>query len=178
MCSLFFFNLHIMRLYKLNSFSVLLAASILLSAASVSCKKEPDRIEVLQNYSSGAVSRKYFTINGKKEGLMVDYYPDGSLKAERLFENDIQVNKTIIFHKNGAIKEVQYFKDGRVHGGDTIFYENGKPEMVVTFNEGVKNGYVRKWSVDDSLIYEAKYIMDTLVEVKGQAIHPDTVKEN
>lgn len=107
---------------------------------------------------------------------MVDYYPDGSLKAERLFENDMQINKTTIYHKNGAIKEVQYFKDGKVHGGDTIFYDNGKPEMVVTFSDGVKNGYVRKWDVNDSLIYEARYKMDTLVEVKGQDVHPDTLK--
>ena len=164
--------------FSLKTFVFLSVILILGSTASISCKREPEKIEVIQNYSSGAVSRKYTTIDGKKEGLMVDYYPDGSLKAERLFENDMQVTKATNYHKNGAVKEVQYFKNGKVHGGDTIFYENGKPEMVVTFNEGVKDGYVRKWDIHDSLIYEAKYNMDTLVEVKGQLIRPDTLKKN
>lgn len=140
-----------------------------------SCKSEPERIEVIQNYGTGEVSRKFITINGKKEGLMTDYYPNGDLKGERWFKNDIQVGKTILYHKNGKIKEVQYFEDGKVHGGDTIFYEDGKPEILVTFNRGIKDGYVRKWSRDGKLIYEARYSNDTLVEVQGEQIRRDSL---
>jgi antitoxin component YwqK of YwqJK toxin-antitoxin module len=32
-----------------------------------------------------------YGIKGKKEGTMTDYYKDGKVKGERLFENDMQV---------------------------------------------------------------------------------------
>lgn len=140
----------------------------------ISCKR---KTEIVQNYGTGEISRKFFEIDGKKEGLMTDYYPDGSLKGERLFENDIQVGKTTIYYQSGKIKEVQHYQDGKIHGGDTIFYENGKPEFVITFNRGIKNGYLRKWSPEGVLTYEARYENDTLVEVKGEVIKSDTTRK-
>jgi antitoxin component YwqK of YwqJK toxin-antitoxin module len=134
-----------------------------------------DSKEVVQNYGTGEVSRRHTEINGKKEGKMIEYYKDGAVKGERLFENDIQVGKTIYYYPNGKIKEVQYYEEGKLHGGDTVFYENGKPQFLRNFNLGVLHGYIRKWNTDDSLIYEARYSNDTLVEVKGQSVHPDSL---
>ena len=147
---------------------------IAVTVAFISCNR---KAEVVQNYGTGEISRKFITIDGKKEGLMTDYYPDGSLKGERFFENDIQVGKTTIYYQSGKVKEVQYYMDGKIHGGDTIFYENGKPEFVVTFDRGIKNGYLRKWSPEGILTYEARYQNDTLVEVKGEVIKRDTTRK-
>jgi hypothetical protein len=35
---------------------------------------------------------------------------------------------------------------------------------------GKKDGYLRKWSASGDLIYEARYSMDTLIEVNGQVL--------
>jgi len=156
-------------------YSLLALAFLMVFGFALSCKSEPKKTEVVMNYITGEVSRRYETINGKKEGLMRDFHQDGTLKAERFFENDMQVGKTTIYHKNGKIREVQYFKDGKLHGGDTTFYDDGKPEMVITFNTGNKDGYLRKWGPDGSLIYEAKYENEVLVEVKGQPIKKDSI---
>lgn len=139
------------------------------------CKNGPETIEVVQNYGDGKVSRTYTEIDGKKEGKMIDYYPDGSIKAERLFENNIQVGKTTIFYNSGSIKEVQYYSDGKIQGGDTVFYESGAPQFLLNFTDGIKDGYVRKWAEDGTLIYEAKYSNDTLIEVKGEPIKRDSL---
>lgn len=147
----------------------------ILTLTALGCK---DKTEVVQNYGTGEISRRYNLIDGKKEGLMVDYYPDGSLKGERMFRNDTQVDKTIIYYKSGKVQEVQYYKDGKIHGGDTVFYEDGSPQFVLTFDTGIKDGYVRKWSPDGTLIYEAKYAHDTLVEVKGQVLNRDSTENN
>ena len=155
---------------------LLVLASMMVILFAPGCKQEPERVEVLKNYMSGELSRRYYTVEGKKEGTMTDYHPDGTLKAERLFENDIQVGKTTIYHKNGKIREVQYYEDGKIHGGDTTFYDSGQPEMVITFNKGAKDGYVRKWDKDGTLVYEAKYANEKLVEVKGEPIKQDTTK--
>lgn len=107
---------------------------------------------------------------------MIDYFKDGSIWGERLFENDIQVGKTTIYHEGGAVKEVQYYDEGKLHGGDTVFYASGQPEMVIEFDHGLKHGYVRKWNENDSLIYEARFQRDTVVEVKGQLLQKDTIQ--
>lgn len=135
----------------------------------------PETKEVVQHYGSGEVSRRHTEIGGKKEGKMTEYYKDGKIKGERLFENDLQVGKTTYYYPSGRIKEAQYYDQGKMHGGDTVFYEDGTPQFLRNFNHGVLDGYIRKWAPDGSIIYEAKYANDTLVEVKGQQVHPDTL---
>ncbi|MEP6646385.1 MAG: hypothetical protein ABJC12_04800 [Saprospiraceae bacterium] len=141
----------------------------------ISCKHdESKRNEVIENYGNGQMSRRYTTINGMKEGLMTDYYPGGKLKGERMFKNDMQVDKSMIYYESGIKKEVQYFKDGKLNGGDSTFYENGQPKMLINFTDGIKNGYIRSWGEDGAMTYEAKLSMDTLVEVKGVPIVRDS----
>jgi antitoxin component YwqK of YwqJK toxin-antitoxin module len=142
----------------------------------VACKSEKNTEDVIQHYDTGEVSRKYSLVDGKKEGAMIDYYKDGSVKGERMFANDIQIGKTTLYHPNGTIKEVQYYDEGKLHGGDTVFYPSGQPEMVIQFDHGLKHGYVRKWSERDSLIYEARFERDTVVEVKGQSLRKDSLE--
>lgn len=129
--------------------------------------------EQLQNFASGEISRRFYLVNGKKEGKMTDYFIDGKVRSERIFENDRQVGKTVFFYPSGKTKEVQYYEDGLKHGGDTTFYEDGRLQFVLPFQQGKQHGYVRKWAPDGSLTFEARYEMDTLVEVRGQKIRPD-----
>ncbi|MEP6794454.1 MAG: hypothetical protein ABJB16_09030 [Saprospiraceae bacterium] len=147
-------------------------AIIILMTGCKSGDSGPVKIE--GKYDNGVVSRRHTEINHKKEGLMTEYYPSGKLKAELMFKNDVQVDKTTIYYESGARQEVQYFKAGQLSGGDTTFYESGKPQKVINFTNGIKDGYIRSWAEDGTLTYEAKLKMDTLVEVKGQPIIRDT----
>jgi len=156
--------------FKINAVSLVL---IVMSVAIYSCG--PKQEEIVQNYPSGEVSRRHTVIDGKKEGKMTEYYKDGKIKGERLFENDLQVGKSVFYYPSGRIKETQYFKDGKINGGDTVFYESGKPEFMKTYAEGLMDGYIRKWGEDGTLIYEARYERDSLVEVKGQSLAGDSL---
>ena len=128
-----------------------------------------ERIERLEN---GPVARRVQIVNGKKEGKMLDYYPDGKLRGERLFQNDKQVGRTMLYHPNGQIMEAQYYMDGLKEGGDTIWYENGQVQFTSWFKNGKKNGYLCKWSPEGNIIFEACYEMDSVVEIKGERIRP------
>lgn len=130
-------------------------------------------VERVEKYGTGSVSRRYQEIDGKKEGKMTDYFPDGRLKAERWFQNDQQTGRTVIYFPGGQIREVQYYQDGKKEGGDSLFYENGKLEFVVEYHQEKKHGYMRKWTPDGALIIEARYSMDSLVEVKGKPVQLD-----
>lgn len=142
-----------------------------MSCKNANSTSSTDIIEnIIENYGTGETSRTYTRINGKIDGTMIDYYPSGAKKGERFFINDKQEGKTTLYYENGAIKEVQYYTLGLKDGGDTLFYESGKLKYVSEFKEDKKNGYLRKWNEKENLIYEAKFAMDTLIEVEGQSI--------
>ncbi len=117
------------------------------------------------------MSRRYFEINGQKEGLMTDYHPNGSVKSERMFKNNLQTGRTVFYYPDGQIKEVQFFdENGLKDGGDSTFYENGNLQLLINFKTGKKHGYLQKWSTEGLLTYEARYQMDSLVEVQGELL--------
>ncbi len=153
-----------------------LTLSLFSFCSLISCKNEQKppventTQEIKENYGTGETSRIYTRVNGKIEGKMTDYYPDGSIKGERFFVNDKQDGKTTVYYESGALKEVQYYSNGLKNGGDTIFYEDGKLQYVSEFKDEKKNGYLRKWGVDGQLIYEAKFAMDSLIEVGGKSL--------
>lgn len=152
--------------------SAIFSLSSLLMTACKQASQEP--VEVLQFFESGEVSRRHVEFDGKKEGLMTDYYPGGKVRAERLFKNDLQTGRTVFYYPGGQIKETQLFdENGQKEGGDSIFYENGKLQMVIEFHRGQKNGYIRKWSETGELIFEAKYEMEKLVEANGKPVRPE-----
>lgn len=152
--------------------------SITLTASVMSCKtdkKESDSDQnnvqdYKENYGTGETSRTFQRINGKIEGKMTDYYPSGKLKGERFFVKDLQHGKTTIYYESGALKEVQYYDQGKKTGGDTIYYEDGTLKFVTEYKNDIKHGYLRKWDEAGGLIYEAKFAMDTLIEVGGKPV--------
>ena len=138
--------------------------------------KAPHVEERVERFETGAVSRRVNLVDGKRDGKMTDYFPDGKIMAERWFKLGKQEGKTTVFYPNGAVKEVQYYESGAQTGGDTIWYENGRIQFAVLFKESKKNGYLRKWGPEGELIFEAKYAMDTLIEVKGESISQESIK--
>jgi hypothetical protein len=154
----------------------LLAFVIAILAIQQACNPATPKVEERVEYlESGAVARRVTLIDGKREGKMIDYYPDGKLMAERGFKQGRQEGKTLVYYPSGAIKEVQYYLNGEQHGGDTLWYEDGKIQFTVFFQNNKKNGYLRKWAPDGGLIFESKYAMDTLVEVKGEVISREAI---
>lgn len=148
-----------------------LVALLLLAGGSCTEKKEvtaePQTVERIERYENGAVSRRVQIIDGKKEGKMTDYYNDGKIMAERWFKNGLQDGNTTIWYPSGKVKEVQFFIRGKQSGGDTIWYENGRVQFTVFFQDDKKEGYLRKWSPEGKVIFESKYHLDTLTEIKG-----------
>ncbi len=107
---------------------------------------------------------------------MIEYYRDGSIQGERLFEHDVEVGKSTFYYPNGVIKEVQYYDQGKMNGGDTVFYDTGKIQFLRNWDHGLLDGYIRKWDQQGVMRYEAKYAKNVLVEVKGQSLKPDSLQ--
>jgi hypothetical protein len=158
------------KIMHLNRACLLCCALAWLSACA---QKDTSTFEHIERYETGQISRRVNIVKGKKEGIMTDYYNDGSLMAERNFVGGVQEGRTVIFYPGGQIKEAQYFENGKKQRGDTLWYENGKVQFATTFQDDKKHGYLRKWNPEGELIYEAKFDLDTLLEVNGNKIDSD-----
>lgn len=157
---------------KFNFQLFLFIVGLLVTGCSEPSKnKVQDEVkEVTENYGTGETSRTYTRINGKIEGLMTDYYPSGALKGERYFKDNKQVGKTVIYYESGAVKEVQYYENGLRNGGDTIFFESGVIQYISEFKDEKKNGYLKIFDATGNMTYEARFAMDSLIEVGGKSI--------
>lgn len=144
-------------------FNCLFSISILLTVF-IACKEE--KSEKIYHYPNGE-TYKVQMINGKKQGEMIEYYQTGEIKSKSQFINDVQTGRMVRYFKNGAIREVQYFEGNKQQNGDTTFYENGNLQFIVEYTDGIKNGYVKKYDSTGTMYFNAKYRMDTLIEVKG-----------
>jgi uncharacterized protein len=141
--------------------------SFFLAVIFTSCVQNKKSEKLYIYYENGTIRREFQVIDGKHEGLMLDFYPTGKKKVERQMHNDIQVGKTIIYHEDGEkIKEIQYFdQNGNREKGDTIWYYNGNIEFISQFYNDKKNGLLTKYDTTGTLIYSAKFQNDTLLKV-------------
>lgn len=129
--------------------------------------------EKIDYFENKAVKRRYFVVNGRKEGKMTEYHPNGQVRSERNFKNDQEDGRTAYYFPNGGIREVQYFVAGEKQRGDTIWYDTGEPQFTVDYKDSKKNGYFRKWSREGAIVIEAVYDQDTLVKVAKGIYHRD-----
>lgn len=77
----------------------------------------------------------YESNNGKRDGVIIEFYENGVIKKFRSADifNDSQ---TIRFHENGTIKQIGQTKTGRGHGTVYYFDENGELEKTVEYENG------------------------------------------
>ncbi len=123
-----------------------------------------------KKFPSGELQSRWTEVDGRIEGEMEEYDMEGNRRVVRTFQNGREDGRTVFFNEQGGIQEVQYYREGIKEGGDTMFDASGRPRFVLSYKDGKKHGFLRKWSDDGSLLYEARFDMDTLVEVRGQKI--------
>jgi antitoxin component YwqK of YwqJK toxin-antitoxin module len=129
-------------------------------------------------YGNGAIRRAFEVIDGKREGLMTDFYPDGKKKSECFLIQGIQVGKTTIYQKDGvSIREVQYYDDkGNRTKGDTLWYDNGTIEFIAQFANDKKNGVMSRFDTTGVLLYSAEFKDDSLINVLKNGIEENKKK--
>lgn len=134
-----------------------------------SCK-QTNKDKIVEYFDNGNISLEYTTIDGKKEGEFIRYTSDGKISSVYHFENDLQHGKSVHYYRNGQINEIQHYIKGKKTLTDTILYENGNFKMLIDYSDDKKHGRLRKYNVNGSIHFEARYQSDTLVEVNGKPI--------
>ena len=108
-------------------------------------------------------------------GLMVEFYPDGTLQSRSVVSNGLLHGVSEGWHTNGGLAITEGFLEGRSNGTRTKWdaasnriaetdirageieglhrewHTNGKPSMEVTMARGKAHGVARKWSLGGEL---------------------------
>lgn len=90
-------------------------------------------IYATMTYKNGLLNGKYKNyhslyegnyVNGKKEGLWIDYYPNGNVKTETNYSSDIKNGELTEYKIDGEIISVSKYLNGKLI--KTEFYKNDK----------------------------------------------------
>lgn len=67
----------------------------------------------------------------RHEGLVKEYYRDGSLRSEVVFKNGLPNDTVRLYYKNGHLRRLAYFKDGKQQGQTLTKTEHSKPMNTI-----------------------------------------------
>ena len=64
------------------------------------------------------------------------WYPNGTLKSERLYKDDLPEGSAQSWHENGQIKSSYFYKNGEPHGSFQEWHDNGQIQSfyIIDYN--------------------------------------------
>jgi TonB family protein len=100
----------------------------------------------------------YFTFNifctisiYSQNGIIKSFYPNGSLKSEISYVNDVYDGYAYFFFLNGNLKSERNFSRGILNGFVREFYENGLMKEEYFMRNGIIDGNFRKYHTNGAL---------------------------
>ncbi len=118
-------------------------------------------------YSTGELFRERTLIDGKIEGLEIDYNKDGNKKAERNYVNGLKEGSAKGYHYNGNVQGDWKFHNGEPIAAD-IFYRNGAIWLEHRdFNDkGQLDGVSKEYDKEGKLVALRYYKENEMVKRK------------
>ncbi len=91
--------------------------------------------------------RNYY--KGKLHGPVILKYPNGLMRQEGYFINDLQDSVYRLWNESGVLETEGYFKDNKEFGIWKTFHIDGSPKMVEEIIDSTR--FVQSFWIDDSL---------------------------
>src|SRR5689334_12805504 len=90
-----------------NSFYII-ASIIILS----SCKEKQKLEREVAFYPNNSLRFEVRLINGKREGMGIDYFQTGKIKAKSFWKNGKMDGEQLNYYENGNLRQVSQYKEG------------------------------------------------------------------
>jgi len=74
--------------------------------------------EGLGFFKNGKIKRRFTYVNGKKQGVNYECYPNGVISAEGVYIDDIEEGKWTLRDSTGQISGFQEYKNGKIVAGN------------------------------------------------------------
>ena len=87
-------------------------------------------------------------------GLMVEFYPDGTLQSRSAVSNGLLHGVSEGWHTNGVLAVRETFRDGRSHGLRTKWDIESRRISELDIREGRIDGFHREWHTNGQLVVE------------------------
>lgn len=95
-----------------------------------------------------------------KEGLVVNYRPDGEILSEVNYKEKKKDGLAKSFYKDGTLHQEIHYKDGLKEGIANTYYANGNLFRSSTYKEGKLEGIQKKFRENGELMAEIPYKND------------------
>jgi TonB family protein len=87
-------------------------------------------------YPDGGIRSEISYVNDVLDGAAVEYYPNGNLKSFKEFSNGILHGKVIFYYPDGLIEREYDVKNGVKDGTERIYYSNGSLKEITVYESG------------------------------------------
>lgn len=123
-------------------------------------ERNADAKIVTKKMTDGSIKAIGATINGKKEGLWINYDDSGWLSSHDTYINDSLTGETIGYFESGAILSKGSLKNGQREGEWIIYYDVNKPKSKGNYKNGYRVGIWEYYTEDGRLDKKVEYLKD------------------
>ncbi len=95
---------------------------------------------IAEQYANGSPKLWKTLVNGKAEGLWLEWYPDGTLRFKAYWKNDSGHGRWEYFHPNGKLRSESFYVQDIAQGIYRSYFENGQLQTDANYLNGNKNG--------------------------------------
>ena len=102
--------------------------------------------EYKQWYENGNLKIRSYYKDGKEDGVSKSYYENGNIEQERIYDNNLLLNRKK-YYSNGQLKEEELYDKGHRIGVNKEWYENGNlkyEENYKNYKEYYENGQLKE----------------------------------
>ena len=91
-------------------------------------------------------------------GLMLEHYPDGTLRSRSAITNGFLHGLSEGWHTNAQLQVSEHFKHGISHGLRTKWYPDGAKQSEASIADGQLHGLFRKWHENGTLAEQVQFV--------------------
>ncbi|MGK5594152.1 MAG: 6-hydroxymethylpterin diphosphokinase MptE-like protein [Parachlamydiaceae bacterium] len=114
--------------------------------------------ECLQFYPNGAIKSQQFYENNLLHGPSTFFSQEGTLLAKSWFCQGRRIGTTYRFFKSGQLAAIERWEEGLQNGKQEYFYQSGHIKTLLDYHEGLLNGKVELFYPDGQLKMAASFI--------------------
>lgn len=104
---------------------------------------------VEQYYPQGTLQFKHMYKDHKLHGEAFDYFENGKLKSYVVFDRGLQSGPFKLYSEDGVLLEEGILKEGMRHGAFTVYSpQTGKPAIKGNYNMNAYDGEITMWRAD------------------------------
>ena len=109
--------------------------------------------------------------NGKKNGRLIEYYPNGNYHVRQFFVNDTLTDSSFVYYENGRIANFQFGKNHKREGCWKNFNKSGKVVLEINYKNNLLNGPMISYSYSTGKVLERLNYVDNVKDGKQQSFY-------